>query len=129
LTDSLHWEDAMGDVEAMVRSAGHYVRASDDLRPRVLEMASVQRGEEWAQRCIRRIALVVVLLATFTTVGRHPLLNTGSVAEHTLFSAELERSLTRAALPSVGAGHPSWNAVEALTNLRERQAEALRLTF
>jgi hypothetical protein len=128
LTDSLQWDDAI-DVEAMVRSAGQYVRASDDLRPRVLEMASVQRGEEWAQRCIRRVALVVILLATFTTIGRHPLLSSGTTTGHPLFSAELEQSLTRAAMPNVGAGQSSWSAVEALTNLRERQAEALRLTF
>jgi hypothetical protein len=129
LTSSRHWDDATGDVEAMVRSAGHYVRASDDLRPRVLEMASVQRGEEWAQCCIRRVALVVVLLATFSTVGRHPLLSNGTASRNTLFSVELEQSLTRAAMSNVATGNSSWNAVEALTNLRERQAEALRLAF
>jgi hypothetical protein len=113
----------------MVRSARHYVRASDDLRPRVLELAAIQGGEEWAQRCIRRVAMIVVLLATFTTVGRHPVLSTGTNAGRTLFSAELEQSLTRAAMPNISTGHSSWSAVEALTNLRERQAEALRLTF
>jgi hypothetical protein len=129
LTESGHWDRPIDDIEALVRSAGHYVRASDDLRPRVLELACVQCGERRSQRSLRRCAVIVVLLAVFTAAGRHDLFGTSSSGGSTLFSAELEKSLTQAVMPVAGDGRSNWNAVEAFTDLRQRQAQALRLTF
>jgi hypothetical protein len=129
LAESRRWDDSIDDVEALVRSARHYVRASDDLRPRVLEMAGAQCREQLAQRCIRRVAVVTVLLAAFMTAGRHDLFGTSSSGRSALFSAELENSLTRVIMPATGDGHSSWSEVEAFTDLRQCQAEALRLAF
>ena len=48
--DIPNWHESAREVEAMLLAAGGYVRASDDLRPRVLEGARLQRRELRARR-------------------------------------------------------------------------------
>ena len=112
------------EIEALVRAAGEYVQASEDLRPRVLESAREQRCERTAQRLIARVALGV-LLATTLTASSSP----GSVdARNPLASA----ALYRASLPlttTVGADADNdvgWGMVEAFTEMRRQQSEVLR---
>jgi hypothetical protein len=110
------------EIEALVRAAGEYVQASEDLRPRVLESARQQRCESKAQRLIARLALGVLLATTLTASSP-----SGSVdARHPLASA----ALYRASLPLPTAANADndigWNMVEAFTEMRRQQSEVLR---
>src|SRR5262245_58913900 len=58
------------EIESLIRAAGGYVGASDDLRPRVLEAARLQRHERRAQRWLRRSAVAVLLIAMVGSVLR-----------------------------------------------------------
>src|SRR5690242_16353628 len=73
MTDSCDWNDSLSDsqseTEALIRAAGGYVRASDDLRPRVLEAARLQTGERRARQRIRRVALVAATIAFMTAAS------------------------------------------------------------
>ena len=126
MTDLSDSYDPMVELEAMVRAAGQYVQASDDLRPRVLETARTQRGEQRAQRWIRRLACCVVLLTGMTaSVGDRGELNGGSqrfaLAVDPFFQPASNTSAVR-----VDAG---WGVVEAFTELRRQQSEMLRLSM
>jgi hypothetical protein len=46
-----------------------------------------------------------------------------------LFGVELDGTLSGAVAAAPGQADAGWNLVEAFTDLRERQAEALRLTL
>jgi hypothetical protein len=112
------------EIEALVRAAGDYVQASEDLRPRVLESARKQRCERTAQGLIARVALGV-LLATMLTASNSP----GSVdARNPLASAALNRASFP--LPTAGGADADndfgWNMVEAFTEMRRQQSEVLR---
>jgi len=111
----------------MVRAAGQYVGASDDLRPRVLEAVRLQCGEQWTRRCLRHAALVVVLLALVTAEFRQGWdeqrspFNVGMV--NVSFDAII--SPTPAAVSRSGDG--DWRLIDAFTKLRRQQAQVLRL--
>jgi hypothetical protein len=112
-------------VEAMVRAAGGYVGASDDLRPRVLETARVQCSERRAQRCIRQAAVFVVLSAVLTmSSGRG--LDSASDAPRFASLVNAESIFLRA---ESGGGDCGWGMVDAFTELRLQQAKALRFAL
>src|SRR5215217_1007222 len=69
VTESPSWDEQVSEVEAIVRSAGNYVHASKDLRPRVLETARLTNGERRARRCIRQVALAAALLTWVVTTS------------------------------------------------------------
>jgi hypothetical protein len=118
------WGTPTSEIEAMVQAAGTYVVASRDLRPRVLETARAECRERRAQRSIRRVALVVALFAAFTAPSggsedtRCPALLAALDSDH-IFS-QAESKVAR-------GGDLSWSMVEAFTDLRRQQANALRL--
>ena len=121
------WCEPIDDIEAMVRAAGDYVQASDDLRPRVLETARIQSGEQRAQRRIRRMAILFVLLAMFTPSSRDPVEAAGDHPWNTLSVASSESAFSQtAAAVDRGGGDFGWGLVEAFTELRHQQAAALR---
>ena len=111
----------MSEVEAMVRAAGQYVRASDDLRPRVLETARIERGEQRAQRCLRHLAVFIALLAFFTTIGHDPLKQSIGLRDSVL--AVISSRLPSAESPAARNGSWDWSMIEAFTELRRQQAE------
>jgi hypothetical protein len=121
----LHDSQPLDDVEALVRLAGNYVRASDDLRPRVLETARSQHGQRRARRRIWQSAVCVLLLGLFvTSVFQQPALF-GTGLETNSGSAQLisgVETVTREV-------DSSWGIVESFTELRRRQAELLRLAL
>lgn len=130
MIESRDWYDPTSEVEAMVRAAGDYVQASEDLRPRVLETARAQSGEQRAQRCIRQVALFVVLLAIFTPSGRHRLETGDAPQQRSLAAADSESMFSRAeTIVARSGGDLGWGMVEAFTELRRRQAEVFRLTL
>jgi hypothetical protein len=120
------WDNPLADVEAIVRSAGQYVRASDDLRPRVLEAARMQSGEQRAQRRIRHVSVVVLLLACLHIAewqGLHgPLLRSHGM----LMAAGFRETFTPIPTASTRSGDGDWRVLDAFTELRRQQAQLLR---
>jgi hypothetical protein len=122
-------DDAQDGVEAMVRAAGPYVRASDDLRPRVLEAARFQRGEQWARRCIRHVAVFTMLMAFFTAADQPGLDGRRSRPTAMLAAAGFDEFLTPATTVTPRSGDGDWRMIEAFTELRRQQAQMLRLAL
>jgi hypothetical protein len=125
VTKPCYWDEPCDDVEAMVRAAGGYIRASDDLRPRVLEAARLQHGEQRVQRCSRHLAAFVLLLAVFIAtdwqgLDDRRLRPTGAMA------AAIDEVLTSAPAVTDRSGDGDWRMIDAFTKLRRQQAQVLR---
>jgi hypothetical protein len=125
MTETRDWNERgnepSDEIEAMVRDAGGYVAASEDLRPRVLETARAQSGERRAQRCIRQAAVFVVLSAILTMSSG----GFDSGPQRFLPLADAESIFLRAE----SGGDCGWGMVEAFTEIRHQQAKVLRLTL
>jgi hypothetical protein len=117
--DDLEW---LADVESLVRSAGDYVRSSDDLRPRVLEGARVARKERQARRWIGHMAACALVCGLFAAALQTPT----SVSSRETAAAALGYRLFWSAQPTIGPSDASWSMVDSFTELRRRQAELLR---
>lgn len=116
------------DVEALIRAAGGYVRASDDLRPRILEAARLQRHERRAQRWLWRAAVVVLLLATVGgTLEQGNARSTRPIG--IVMAAGFDEFFVPTAVASVGATDGDWRMIDAFTELRRQQAQVLRLSL
>jgi hypothetical protein len=115
--------DPLQEVEALVLSARNYVHASEDLRPRVLETARAECGERRARRCTGQIALALVLWGLCATSGVDHA--TIAVAQQSVSERVLERAQEKAA----EAGDYGSGFVDAFVELREQQAEVLRLAL
>jgi hypothetical protein len=110
----------------MLRAAGDYVRASEDLRPRVLEAARAQCGEQRARRFIRHAAVCVVLLASFmASVSQVP--ETAGADQEVALNAADSRTMFSRAQTYAARGDIGWGMVKAFTELRCRQSAAFRL--
>lgn len=118
--------DAFDEIERAVRAAAGYVRASDDLRPRVLESARVQRCERRAQRWIRQAAVFVVLLATVTASIR-PTLDSSAFHQANWLFAGSDAIFSHAGAKTAHGGDLAWGLVDSFTELRRRQADAFNL--
>jgi hypothetical protein len=116
--------DSMDELESIVRAAGDVVFASEDLRPRVLEMARQQMRERRARRWARRLAMGVVALTTLTASNsspdaRRPL--AAALAYPVGFSTDGVRNASGI--------DPDWGMVDGFTEMRRLQAEVLRATL
>ena len=120
MTEPRDYSPEWTDVEALVRAAGSYIRPSDGLRPRVLEMASIEFREQRAHRRIRRVAIVVFIVGAISmaAAGRWHAAN-----PHSASMLEVHPGTMQAE-----GGTPGWNTVESFTDLRQRQAALLSLT-
>ena len=123
MTESTSWDESVNDVEAMIRAAGGYVGASDDLRPRVLEAAQQQTGERSMRRRLRRVALVVVFLAVVSAEFRQRL-DKRSTFDGPLGAVQLDamNSMTPA---TARDGDGDWRMIDAFTRLKQQQARLL----
>jgi hypothetical protein len=128
MTELQNWSDPMPEVEALVRSARDYVHASEDLRPRVLESARIERGEQRARRLIRQFCLALVLWGLCGTSGlRHSEI---ALAHQTARSmSATDRIHLRAEAKAADTGDYGSGLVDAFLELREHQAEMLRLAL
>lgn len=109
-------DDGGGDfsqIESLIASAGTYVLPTEDLRARVLEEARTDHAERRAQEQIWQFALAVVLLGMLFCKLRAP-------------ARELDANVPAASL-SLPSDNPTWNTIDALNELRRRQAIMLRL--
>jgi hypothetical protein len=123
--DGGNWHESAGEIEALIGAAGGYVLPSDDLRPRVLETARTERRERHARRTIRRLAACVVLAAIGAgAVGQH-LRTSAAQSRLNELGADSQTMHDRAARRAAGAGGFSWGLVDAFSELREDQSEAI----
>ncbi len=115
------------EIEALVRAAGDFVQASEDLRPRVLETARKQLRERTARRWVRGLVFCVAMLTVFTA------------SDNQRRWSEVHRPLASAmAYPTPAKHDPAagdrgneydWGMVDAFTKMRRLQAEAFRVTL
>ena len=126
MTDSYGWDKPVDDVEAMVRAAGQYVRASDDLRPRVLEAARSQHGEQRAKRCMQHVAMFVLLLAFFHVANGHGSDDGQTRPNGMLVAAGFHEAFSPTPAVSIRSGDGDWRMIDAFTKLRRQQAQLLR---
>ena len=117
--------DPIDEIEAMVLAAGQYVRASDDLRPRVLETARSQCGERRAQRCLHHFAVFIALLAFFTTIYHNQLEGNNPGLRDSVLAVISNRTSSPAS-PTVRSGNWDWSMIDAFTELRRQQAAVFR---
>jgi hypothetical protein len=112
---------AFDELEAIVRAGGSYVRATDDLRPRVLEAARRDRRQRRTRLATRRAMLAVLLVATWAGPA-----NDHAGAEFPQLAAANAR--LHAPQPSLRADSDEgvgWIYVDAMTEIRQRQSEIL----
>jgi len=120
LRDFCEPEDA---IEALLRSAGDYVRPSEDLRPRVLETARLERRERGMQTRFWQVAAVVFLCGMLTSPAGD---RSGSASVRPPAALKASEILIHVEA-AARAADPSWEMVESFNELRLRQAEMLRL--
>lgn len=129
MTELCDWNDPRDEVAALVRAASQYVRASDDLRPRVLEAARLQCRERRAQRWSRHAAVMVLLLAFFTAAGRQGLETERSRPLGIVVAAGFDEFFSPTAVAATRSGDGDWRMLEAFTELRRQQAQVLRFAL
>jgi hypothetical protein len=126
VTESYGLESPLDDIEAIVRAAGDYVRASDDLRPRVLEAARMQHGEQRTRRRLRYVAVCVLLVAFCHMSDWNGLIHQPTRPSSILVAAGFHELLTPTRAELIRSGDGDWRMVEAFTKLRRQQAQLLR---
>jgi hypothetical protein len=112
--------DSFDELEALVRAAGNVVRASEDLRPRVLETARQQLHERRGRRWVRRLAMTIVMMTTLTA-------SSGSREAHPPLAAALvyPAGFSGQGTPTASGTDINWGMVDGFTEMRRLQAEAL----
>jgi hypothetical protein len=110
----------LAEVEALVRLAGAYVDASDDLRPRVLDAVRLRRANGRRQKHLAVSALVVLGMACVLLGARFAFGDTMAKA------SSLRRSTDAIALRQSMGGVDGvwWYLVEAMFDVRRQNAEA-----
>lgn len=111
-------------VEAMLLAAAGYVRASDDLRPRVLETARAQ----CAHATIRSVAgmlAISVSLVVFMGMGAKHHTPAPVNDEPTLAQTDSQAIFSQAQAKAIRSGGLSWGIVDAFRELRQKQSEAI----
>ena len=114
--------DSIGELEALVLASGGYVRASDDLRPRVLETARMELRERRVQHAMRRTLFCVLLVGACTSAQ----VSVDSSHDFPKLAAAVSRiEAPAAAVPMGDKNDVGWIIVDAFTELRRQQAEIL----
>jgi hypothetical protein len=111
------------EIEALILSAKDYVHPSEDLRPRVVETARIERGERGMQRRFWQVAAIVFLCGMLTSPAGERSESARLRPPAALKASEILIHVEAAAR----AADPSWEMVESFSELRLRQAEMLRL--
>lgn len=129
MSETVQLREPSGELEAMIAAAAGYVRASDDLRPRILEAARTDRRARRGRKHVWQFAAAIVLSCLFTnSAGRRleaperlPLGAWGAVGQRAIY----EHAEARA----IRCGGFSWGVVEAFLDLRRSQSRQLHLTL
>ena len=124
MIESRGYPSPLDEVESLIRSAGDYVRPSEDLRPRVLENARSQCSERQLRRRFWQSAVAALFFVIVTSsLARRFEPAIGANAQGSAWTSPMLAPVEAAARSS----DPSWQMVESFTQLRHRQAEMLRL--
>lgn len=113
--------EAVRELEALVAAAGGYAQVSEDLRPRVLEVAGLQRRELRMRRRIERAAVLVITLAAVLSAFRSPADAPARYESRTWLMAGLPKPALVSRVDDV-----NWKLVDSFTEFRRRQAEVFR---
>lgn len=114
--------DGWVSIEEAIRSAGHYVVPSDNLRPRTLEAARELSDDRKGTRKLRRFA-VALIFGSMLSVPVIERLTTWQERSLSPSAAELEhQALDFSDNQNVG---PHWGLYEAFSQLRRDQAARL----
>lgn len=127
MIDARDFFESERDVESMIREASEYVRASDDLRPRVLEAARTQWRERRVRRWIRHAAVLVLTVAFTTAAGQQGLDGERSHPIGIVAAAGFDEFLVPKSVATPRSGDGDWRMFEAFSELRRQQAQVFRL--
>jgi len=115
-------DDGRAEIEAMIRAARHYVRPSDDLRPRTLEAAREYCGDRRAEKKLGSFALaVLVLLLISSPAIRYAMMLQSTVANRS--ADEVHHLAAELATHREIGSH--WALAEAFSQVRHIQASRL----
>lgn len=131
MIDSSEQFDSLAELEAMLLSAGSYVRASDDLRPRVLETAKELRRERRICRRLRAMLFTVALSFLCLDAVDTPLrqlLSEPRDPERIVDAEDIYRFSKAQIFADDGdwSDEFGWGMVEAFNVMRLKQSRALR---
>lgn len=114
------------ELESMIRSAEGYVRASRDLRPRVLEAARAHRTER-RSRFVLRAAASVLIAMTLLSNSLGPSAGQLTFARNgRQFPTTSHELFLRAQMLSGAGGDLGWGIVEAFRERSSVQSAVLK---
>ena len=125
MIESTNFDDPMDELESLLRMAGGYVQASDDLRPRILEASRCQQRERNVRHGVRWGVLCTVFLSAVLAWGRHDRSPDLTGESEELAAADAEALLVPEEAELRGDAS-DWHTVDSFTALRRRHAEQLR---
>jgi len=129
--ESIEPFDSMAELEALLRSAGGYVKPSEDLRPRVLETAKAMRGDRRVCRRLRTLLLAAVLCLLCLDAVDTPLRQRVSEPKDSgrIVDADDIYRFSKSRIVAGDGGFSDdfgWGMVEAFNVLRLQQSRSLR---
>jgi hypothetical protein len=113
-------------IESMIRSAGHYVRPSEDLRPRTLDAARQYCNDRRAEQKLGGFVIAVLLLLTLSSPASQYVDVLRAQASAPTATEIQNRALEYGARHEIGT---NWGLTEAFTQLRRVQATRLGQSF
>jgi len=126
--DVRHPFEPVDDIEALVRAAGEYVQASEDLRPRTLETARALRAEKRARQWVHLAAAVILLVGLRASVDDRVEL-AAARRPFPAIAADPNRVRAEAETGEDRGSSLTWGLVETFTELRRQQSQVLRLAL
>jgi hypothetical protein len=112
------WQERYDEVEAMVKAAGGYVKASDDLRPRVLETARTESTERRGKWWIRQFSIAAAVTGVALSIGLSTYEQGPKLGPDEVYEQAVQKS--------TGAGGFGWALVQVFLDLREDQSKRLQ---
>lgn len=125
-------DNSLGNIEALINSAGDYLDVSPDVRPELLESARQQARD---QRRSRWLGLVVVAMLLVSLLAINPAPRSPSAQLSDLTTSELAQLdplrikntadlfLLANAMPQA---EPSWKMVHAFCKVQRRRSDLFR---
>lgn len=114
-------QEGPSSIEALIRSARHYVQPSVELRPRVLEAAREHCADRQAEQRLGRLAIALLLFALVAS----PAMNYMSLLRPTTFAVEREVKDRAAQLEQRRDIGTHWALAEAFSQVRHLQASRI----
>jgi len=118
--------ETLSPLEQAIRAAGSFVRPTSNLRPRVIEAAKEQCGQ---QRAIRKAACLLLFVCLLAAVTAPFAMQLAKHVEQTqaASSEEVQKQATQySAQAGIGS---NWGLSEAFTRQRESQSRRFLRSF